>query len=124
MSNYSCAVGAVENKQTNKQTNIPVVCHWINPNSLITNNIHMHYCKPDVAMCCTESQQTEAHDNLLAGHHPSDDAPQNAVIADECDERLRKFSIAADIHRDTAVEHWDRLTASMKKNTGSFIFSG
>lgn len=67
-------------------------------------------------MCHTKSQETKAHDNLLAGHHPCDDPAQHAVVADECDECLGEFSIAADVHGNTAVEHGDGLTANMRKD--------
>ncbi len=84
-------------------------------NSLIADEIHMNYFKTDAVMCHTKSQHTQAHDNLLAGHHPCDDAAQHSVVADECDEGLREFSIAADVHRNTAAKQWDRLTANMKR---------
>lgn len=71
-------------------------------------------CTADERVRPTQRQQAEAHDNLLACHHASDDPPEDVVVTDECHQSLRKFSIAHNIGRNTAIKHRDGLTANMK----------
>lgn len=63
----------------------------------------------------TQSQHTKTHDDLLAGHHSSNDSSHDAVVSNKCDESLGKFSVTADVHRDAAVEHRDCFTINKKK---------
>lgn len=55
----------------------------------------------------TQSQQTKAYDDLLAGQNPSDDAREHGVVVDERGEGLHELGVAGDVLRDAAVKHRD-----------------
>lgn len=63
--------------------------------------------KTDVVLCIhdlTESEQTQAHDNLFGGHDPGDDPVHHTVVTDETDECFGKLGVAGDISWHTAMK--------------------
>lgn len=63
----------------------------------------------------TKSQNTKTHDDFFAGDHSCNDTPQHSVVTNKCDESLGEFSIAADVHRDTAVEDGNSFTENKEE---------
>lgn len=55
----------------------------------------------------TQSQQTQAYDDLLAGQNPSDDAWEHRVVVDERGEGLHELGVAGDVLWNAAVKHRD-----------------
>lgn len=55
----------------------------------------------------TQSQQTQAHDDLLAGQNPGDDAREHGAVVDERGEGLHELGVAGDVLGNAAVEHRD-----------------
>lgn len=54
----------------------------------------------------TESEQTQAHDDLFRCHDSSDDSVHHTVVTDESDEGLGKLGVAGNVNWHTAVKHW------------------
>lgn len=73
-------------------------------------------CRLIVVAALTQSEDTQADDDLFAGGHAGDQPVQNAVVADKRHHGFGKLGVTGHVQRGAAVENREGLTADRQRS--------
>lgn len=74
-------------------------------------------CKCCVIRHITQSEHTQADDDLFTGGDAGDQSVQDAVVTNKRHHGLCKLGVTGNVHWSAAVKHRQRLTAEKKEVT-------